>query len=72
MWASWDYVLVSWAKMEESREAGGLPGLFLLKTVVWVFCVAVALQGLSLAARSFLVLAGHAEIAAAEEQREGV
>jgi len=71
-WAGWEYVIVSWAKLEESREAGGLPGLYLLKTVIWIFCILVALQGLSLAARSLLVLAGRHEFAAAEEEREGV
>ena len=57
-YVSWDYVLGSWARLEQSREAGGLPGLFLLKTVIWVFCLLVVLQGLSLAARSVLVLRG--------------
>jgi TRAP-type mannitol/chloroaromatic compound transport system permease small subunit len=57
-YVSWDYVLGSWLRLEQSREAGGLPGLFLLKTIIWVFCLFVALQGLSLAARSVLVLRG--------------
>ncbi len=39
-----------------SREAGGLPGLFLFKTIIPIFCILVALQGLSLAGRSILVL----------------
>ncbi len=55
---SWEYVLKSWAGLEESREAGGLPGLFLLKSVIWGFCLCVGLQGLSLAARSLLTLKG--------------
>ena len=53
---SWDYVLKSWKGLEESREAGGLPGLFLLKTVIWGFCICVALQGISLASRSILII----------------
>ena len=57
---SYDYVAASWLRLEESREAGGLPGLFLLKSVILAFCVALGLQGLSLAARSILVLAGAA------------
>ena len=72
IWGSWDYVLESWIRMEESREAGGLPGLFMLKTVILVFCILLALQGLSLAARSFLVLAGHDEFVVVEEEHEGV
>ncbi|HKJ76050.1 MAG TPA: TRAP transporter small permease subunit, partial [Gammaproteobacteria bacterium] len=57
--ASWDYVAESWALREGSREAGGLPGVFLLKTVIPVMAVLLALQGLSLALRSALILAGH-------------
>lgn len=56
--ASWGYVLDSWRGLEESREAGGLPGLFLLKTVIWGFCILVALQAISLAGRSALILFG--------------
>lgn len=56
--ASWGYVLESWRGLEQSREAGGLPGLYLLKTVIWGFCILVASQGLSLAGRSALVLLG--------------
>lgn len=68
---SWDYVLVSWSKLEQSREAGGLPGLFLLKTVIWGFCLLVALQGLSLAARSILVLKGQGAMVPPPDGEEG-
>ncbi|HEX6142088.1 MAG TPA: TRAP transporter small permease subunit [Geminicoccaceae bacterium] len=60
-WVSWPYVLESWIKLEGSREAGGLQGLFLLKSVILVFCVLIGLQGISLALRSVLVLRGHPE-----------
>ncbi len=66
LWASLGYVEASWTRLEASREAGGLPGLFLYKTVIPVFCVLIGLQGLSLAGRSFLVLAGHPEFAPEE------
>lgn len=56
---SLDYVADSWARLEESREAGGLKGLFLLKTVILAFCVLLGLQGLALAGRSLLVLRRH-------------
>ncbi len=58
-WVSWPYVLVSWQRLEGSREAGGLPGLFLLKSVLLAFCLLVGLQGLAMAARAILALAGH-------------
>jgi TRAP-type mannitol/chloroaromatic compound transport system permease small subunit len=53
------YVVASWTKWETSREAGGLPGLFLLKTVILVFCFLMALQALSLAGRAVLLLKHH-------------
>ena len=67
-WVGFDYVATSWSMLEESREAGGLPGLFLLKTVILLFCVLTGLQGLSLAAQSVLVLRGHPEFAPQSEQ----
>lgn len=66
---AWPYVVDSWLRLEESREAGGLPGLYLLKSVILMFCLAIGLQGLSLAARSVLVLSGHDEFAATDEER---
>ena len=67
---SWDYVLESWARLEESREAGGLLGLFVLKTVIWIFCATIALQCLSLAGRSLLILTGRDEFARAPQDHE--
>ena len=68
VFVSYDYVIDSWVRLEESREAGGLPALFLLKTVILLFCMLIGLQGLSLAARSFLVLIGHPEFQPEEEE----
>lgn len=65
---AWPYVVDSWSRLEESREAGGLQGLYLLKTVILVFCLAVGLQGLSLALRSTLVLAGRTEFATSSDR----
>ncbi|MDX1575799.1 MAG: TRAP transporter small permease subunit [Kiloniellales bacterium] len=70
-WVSLDYVLDSWIRLEESREAGGLPGLFLLKTVILGFCVLLGLQGLSLAGRSLLVLRGDTDPAGADGSNGG-
>lgn len=57
-WFSQDYVARSWAMQEASREAGGLPGLYLFKTLVPVFCVSMMLQGVAMILRSLLVLRG--------------
>ena len=64
------YVADSWLRLEESREAGGLPGLFLLKSVVLVFCVLLGLQGLALAGRSLLALVGFEDFRPIEEEQE--
>jgi TRAP-type mannitol/chloroaromatic compound transport system permease small subunit len=52
------YVAAAWERLETSREAGGLPALYLLKSFLLVFCLLLGLQGLSLAARSLLALRG--------------
>lgn len=55
------YVMLSWSRLETSQEAGGLPGLFLLKSCMLVFTGLLALQGVALILRSILVLKGDAE-----------
>ena len=57
-WGSWPYVANSWRVFEGSRETSGIQAVFLLKTVILVFVVLVVLQGISLAIRSLLILAG--------------
>ena len=56
LWVSWDYVAASWSVREASAEAGGLPGIFLLKTVIVLMMVLLLLQGFALAIRSLLIL----------------
>lgn len=61
-WLIWQvgypYVARSWAVLEGSRETSGIPGIFVFKTFILVFTVSVALQGIVLAVRSVMVLAG--------------
>ena len=65
-WMSVPYVRASWALGEESPQSGGMPGLYLLKSVLLVFCVIVGLQGLALLGRSLLTLAGRGHLIPAE------
>ena len=58
----WTPVARSWRLYEGSANIGGMPGLFVLKSFIIVFAVLVALQGLAMAARSILVLAGREEL----------
>ena len=63
------FLLLSWRLLEPSAQSDGLPGYFLLKSVIPTFCLLVGLQGLSLAGRSLLVLAGREEFAPAQRGR---
>ena len=55
---SWNYVSLSWSLLEGSRDAGGIPALFLLKTTIPVMAVLLMLQGIAQGLRSVLVLKG--------------
>jgi len=61
---SYGYVATSWALYEGSREAGGLPGLFILKTSILLLPTLLSLQGISLILKSILTILGanYAEI----------
>lgn len=50
------YVQNSWAVHEGSMEAGGLPGVYLLKTIILVFPILLGLQGLAKMLRAILIL----------------
>ena len=53
---SLDYVLLSWRINESSGEAGGLPGLYLLKSLILIMPVMMMLQGTASILRSLLFL----------------
>lgn len=47
LWSSWEYVTDSWAIQESSRNSGGLPGVFLLKTTIILMAALLILQSLA-------------------------
>lgn len=49
---SWPYVAQSWRIMEGSREASGLPFLYVLKSGILGFAILLGLQAISLAIHS--------------------
>ena len=57
-WMSWDYVQASWAIRETSAEAGGLPGVYLLKTLILLMSGSLLLQGTAECLRSLSVILG--------------
>lgn len=66
-WLTWDaaypYVSLSWTIREGSMETSGIPAVYLLKSVILVFAVLVAVQGLSLALHAIRTLLGRENMA---------
>ncbi|WP_455234604.1 TRAP transporter small permease subunit [Thiogranum longum] len=56
LWISWDYVSVAWSLREGSRETGGLPYVYILKTLIPVAATLLIIQGISQALASLGVL----------------
>lgn len=52
----------SWGYYEGSANIGGMPGLFVLKSFIIAFAVLVGLQGIAMAGRAILVLAGKEDL----------
>jgi TRAP-type mannitol/chloroaromatic compound transport system permease small subunit len=57
LWASWDYVATAWSIHEGSPEAGGLPYVYILKTLIPVSVILLIVQGISQALSSLSVIA---------------
>lgn len=51
LWSSWDYVLQSWRVGEASDQVGGLPGLYLLKSIIPLTAILLMVQGVALLLR---------------------
>lgn len=58
LWISWEYVNESWGVLESSREAGGLPGVYLLKSLILVMAGLLSLQATSQVIRSVQKITG--------------
>ena len=56
IWLSVPYAARSWAILERSQETSGLPLVFALKTLIPLFAVLMALQGIAQAIRAIQVL----------------
>ena len=55
-WASLPFVISSWSTFEGSSETGGLPGIFLEKTLIPVTALLVLLAGLAKAGHAILII----------------
>lgn len=61
LWSSWDYVMSSWDILEASRNSGGLPFVYLLKTCLLLMSGLLILQGLSLLMSKIIYLSEQGE-----------
>lgn len=52
--------------LEGSANPGGMPGLFVLKSFILVFAALIALQGVAMAIRSILIIAGREDLVPAD------
>jgi TRAP-type mannitol/chloroaromatic compound transport system permease small subunit len=55
---TWNFVARSWAILEGAMAIGGIPAVFLLKTLIPVFAGLLLLQGVALAIRAYARLVG--------------
>ncbi len=69
-WSAGDYVMESWALREGSREAGGLPWVYLLKTLLLIMPTLLALQAVAEILRRVLFLRGRTPEPTPEELGE--
>lgn len=58
LWVSLPYVARSWVLLERSREASGLPLVFLLKSLIPAFAVLMLVQGVAQLCRAVALLRG--------------
>lgn len=60
-WISWPYISDAWAVKESSRDAGGLPGVYLLKSLILMMSGLLIIQALVLVMRAGLKLGRSAQ-----------
>jgi len=58
IWSSWGYVADSWSIQEGSRNSGGIPAVYLLKTCIIIMSVLLILQSIALFLQNRLIAMG--------------
>lgn len=65
---SFDYVISAWKVLEDSQEAGGIPAVFLLKSLILVFAFTMVLQGIAEIIRNLLKITQQKQLEHEESQ----
>ncbi|MBL4585211.1 MAG: TRAP transporter small permease subunit [Pseudomonadales bacterium] len=55
---SWEYVAASWQILESSAQVGGIPAVFLLKSLILLMSALLTLQAIAELIRNGLILSG--------------
>ncbi len=58
IYSSWEYVADSWSIQESSRNSGGLPGVYLLKSSILLMAGLLILQSIALFLQNLLIALG--------------
>ena len=66
-YASWDYVMASWAIGETSAENNGLPFVYVLKTLMLLMPATLLLQGVAEILKNAVRLSGHVTLKEPED-----
>jgi len=66
-YASWDYVMASWAIGETSAENNGLPFVYVLKTLMLLMPATLLLQGIAEILKNAIRLSGHVTLKEPED-----
>jgi TRAP-type mannitol/chloroaromatic compound transport system permease small subunit len=67
---SYDYVSASWRVLETSPEPGGLPFIYLLKTLIPIMMITLIIQGLADIFKSIGIITGHTSINATQGHQD--
>jgi TRAP-type mannitol/chloroaromatic compound transport system permease small subunit len=65
---SYDYVMRAWRVLEASQEAGGIPGVFLLKSLILLFSFTMLLQGIAEVTRNAATLSLNKQLSVAQSK----
>lgn len=67
---SMDYVAASWRVLETSQEPGGLPFIYLLKTLIPIMMITLIIQGFADIFKSLGIITGQISTEAAQGQQD--
>ncbi|MBV1883499.1 MAG: TRAP transporter small permease subunit [Pseudomonadales bacterium] len=68
-WFSWDYVAASWSVGESSSDAGGLPYVYLLKSLIIILSSVLLFQGIAESVKNLMFLLNKIEFSSEKPEQ---